>query len=673
MNLRAIWMAAAAAVLSAAGAPSRTIRWTISTPEDYQKGTVENVVVSSTGELSLGPVLVRHDSGELSLWSSAVDEKTGVVYFGSGIEGKIFRLDRGGQIKEVGRTGELVVTALAWGPGGRLYAATIPAGKVFSLDPAEGKLSPVATLPDPYVWSLASAGGALVAGTGPNGKVYRIDAEGKAALWCETGQSHVLSLAADQAGSVYAGTSPNGVLFKIAPDGKGAVVFNTEEQEIRAMAWGRDCLWIGANKSKRFDPKRFVRRLQAAAAQAQQGEEKESPFQDLFDGSIYRMVPGSPARLVHSFSRSYLTSLAVDARGAVYAGTGDEGQVWRLGAEGTPALLAKLKESQAMTLAVSAGELAAIGTGNPGTVSATSAAGPRTGSFTSEILDAKFPAVWGSLSWDATGRLAVQTRSGRTARPDDGTWSEWSEPLGRNPSKVPSPAGRYFQVRFTWKDDPGAVLRWVTLFYKTENQQPDVREMEVESFDDASAFLGKFRESAEVVARWKAADPDGDELVFRVYFQRHGREEWAPLTPEPLAKKEFKWDTRLAADGWYRLKVVASDETANPGESALSGAKVSRPFLIDNREPAFENVRIAGGVISGAVTDETSVVARIEYSLDAGPWRFALPTDGLYDERSERFSIPLPAGLSAGIHHASIRAFDGGGNVTVYQESFRQD
>jgi hypothetical protein len=146
-------------------------------------------------------------------------------------------------------------------------------------------------------------------------------------------------------------------------------------------------------------------------------------------------------------------------------------------------------------------------------------------------------------------------------------------------------------VRVTWKEDPAAVLRGVTLFDKTENPQPDLKQIEVEAYDDAPASLDKAPETSEVVPRWKAADPNGDELVFRVYSQREGRPEWMPLTSEPTARKAFKWDTRQAANGCYRLKVVASDEPTNPASEALSSVRVTRPTLVDNRKPTFQDLR----------------------------------------------------------------------------------
>lgn len=694
MTLRTRWTVLVGAVLLVAGPSAHAGQWTLSTAEDYQRGTLENVSVSSTGEISLSAELARHETGELVVWCSAADEKTGTVYFGTGTEGKIYALRAGEEPRELAKTGELVVTALSFGPQGKLYAATIPAGKIFVFDisqekrgadekvdeekvepegkrEAEKTLEPFATLPDPYIWSLTRVEDGLVAGTGPNGNIYRIDSEGKAELWFETRQSHVLSLATDPSGLLYAGTSPNGVLFRISSEAKGEVIFNTEEQEIRALVWGADALWIGANKAKKFDPKKFVRRLETAVAKAEEGEEKESPFQDLFDGSVYRMKGGGPPRLVHRLSKSYLTGLSVDRQGTVYVGCGDEGIVWRIQADGSWVLFAKLKESQTMTLPIVAGELAAIGTANPASMYRVSAAVAPTGSFTSEILDAKFPAIWGTLIWDATRPLTFQTRSGKTARVEDGTWSDWSEPLKASASKLPSPTGRYFQVRATWEKDPDARLRWIRLYYKTENQQPVVDTLEIEGFDSNEAFLGKSPESTELTIRWKATDPNGDNLVFRLYHQREGREGWVPLFPEGSAKKDYKWETRQAVDGWYRLKLVASDELNNPGDLALSAVKISGPILIDNRKPAFQNVTIKGQVVSGKVVDSSSVVARIDYSVNAGPWRYLLPIDGIYDERLERFQISLSEASSSANQDVSLRAFDAGGNIAVYQESFK--
>lgn len=75
--------------------------------------------------------------------------------------------------------------------------------------------------------------------------------------------------------------------------------------------------------------------------------------------------------------------------------------------------------------------------------------------------------------------------------------------------------------------------------------------------------------------------------------------------------------------------------------------------------------------MSFTATDDITVIARAEISVDAGPWKFVLPTDGIYDQRSEKFSAPVGKDLGAGVHSVIVRVVDAGGNVAVWQESFK--
>ena len=66
---------------------------------------------------------------------------------------------------------------------------------------------------------------------------------------------------------------------------------------------------------------------------------------------------------------------------------------------------------------------------------------------------------------------------------------------------------------------------------------------------------------------WHASDKDGDTLVYRLYYQADGDEAWVPaFLDKPLKKTEYSWNTESIPDGWYRIKVVASDEESNPWE-----------------------------------------------------------------------------------------------------------
>jgi hypothetical protein len=77
------------------------------------------------------------------------------------------------------------------------------------------------------------------------------------------------------------------------------------------------------------------------------------------------------------------------------------------------------------------------------------AAYPAAGTFTSSVFDAGRTATWLSASWNASlpagTSIVIETRSGGTSTPDDGSWSAWSAVA--SDGTVTSTAGRYLQYR----------------------------------------------------------------------------------------------------------------------------------------------------------------------------------------------------------------------------------
>ena len=76
--------------------------------------------------------------------------------------------------------------------------------------------------------------------------------------------------------------------------------------------------------------------------------------------------------------------------------------------------------------------------------------GVSSGTFESRVHDAgDAPAAWGALTAAVGGpagtQVTIETRSGQTSTPDDGTWSLY-EPLGAGDA-IQSPPGRYLQYR----------------------------------------------------------------------------------------------------------------------------------------------------------------------------------------------------------------------------------
>jgi hypothetical protein len=59
--------------------------------------------------------------------------------------------------------------------------------------------------------------------------------------------------------------------------------------------------------------------------------------------------------------------------------------------------------------------------------------------------------------------------------------------------------------------------------------------------------------------------------------------------------------------------------------------------------------------------DELGPIARIQLSVDAGPWRDVFPTDALLDRATEAFDVALGE-LPGAAHIVAVRAFDAAGN-----------
>ncbi|MFI5302191.1 MAG: hypothetical protein ACHREM_29220, partial [Polyangiales bacterium] len=171
-------------------------------------GELKGTAITSTGVLVAGwatesTAIVKGTS----VWSS-LELADGSVLLGCAPEGRVLKLDPAGKETVVAETGALAVTAIAHGPGGKIYAATIPEGEIFIVDPTQSvgvnPSAPAPTKPkawtklaSDHVWALAfdEKKGVLFAATGPDGKIYKIDAAGTATLFYMADDTQVVSLA----------------------------------------------------------------------------------------------------------------------------------------------------------------------------------------------------------------------------------------------------------------------------------------------------------------------------------------------------------------------------------------------------------------------------------------------------------------------------------------------
>ena len=159
--------------------------WEIRTYDDFRKGKLTNLSLTSDDELILAPRFdIVFNTEQTLIWSAVADSK-GNVYLGTGHDGKIFKVDPPEKGTLIADLAELDVLALAVDSKDVLYAGTSPDGKVYE-STSDGTPQKISSIPNvKYIWSLVfDKQGRLLVATGDKGIIYRVDAgrEGRAVL-----------------------------------------------------------------------------------------------------------------------------------------------------------------------------------------------------------------------------------------------------------------------------------------------------------------------------------------------------------------------------------------------------------------------------------------------------------------------------------------------------------
>jgi hypothetical protein len=666
---------------------TRTFR--VTSYKDFDAGEAHGVVLSSLGEAQSGYGAVRTEIGESVVYAS-VTAPDGTVYLGTGDQGNVYAFSHG-KLKKLAHLDAVLVTSLAIGPSGTLLAGAMPGGRVYTIA-KDGKVKQLAKLDAEHVWALAYDEGKQVvyAATGPKGRLYAIDLHGldrpfvgdRAHLVVETGEKHLLSLARGENGALYAGSSDHAILFRITPGASGSsakleALHDFQGEEIRAIARHGATLYVAVNQFQKSaapssTPSLFhgLPNLLAQAAATAPGRDRKGK------GAVWRVDPDGRVEKLHELSDGYFTALWVDGGGDVWAAAGAHGRVYLIRPDRTVFTAFDLPERQVLTLALDGPEKV-LGTGDAGAVYRVSNDPPKDAHYQTKVFDAQFLSRWGNVRYRGQGALSVQTRSGNTSTPDR-TWSGWQSPSRAAPQpsggtgRIASPEGRYLQVKVAF-GAPRTTLRDLTVYYRPQNQRARVTEITVGDEHEAHADSATPRpHSPTLKLRWKVENPDGDELVYRVFYREETELNWKPLGgPEPLTHAEYDWSTESIPDGNYVIKVVASDERSNPAPDALTHELTSSPFLIDNRKPELTELKVAYPLAEGRARDSFSPISELAYSVDGGDWLPLAPKDGVLDDPVEDLSLRLPSGLGRGTHSLAVRAVDAAGNVGAAQTTFR--
>jgi len=685
MNKRAIIAGALAAILSAAAFAVSTGFWVFGTQEEFLKGKSKGLSISSEGVLLPGFTIEKMDvEKEEAVWS-LYPYGGGKFLVGTGSAGKIY-IYEGDKVTPAWTTDSFAITCFASDGADLLLAGSMPKGIVFRLKKDGDKYTSevFAKLPASYIWRMAYSPKDKVffATTGPDGDLYKIDKDGAVTLWLDTKETNLLGLAVSPDGKVYVGSAPRGLIYEVTDKGKANVLFDCPEEEVWALSLDMSGLIAGANKTVEGAA---APEQKASDQGAQAPKEAEKPTSGSMpthaprSSSVYRVrLDGGGTKLFTSPKES-TWDVATDATGKILVATGETGHIYRLAADGTSyETLVDTEQKSITAIGMMNGDVAVMGTSGPATVLKVSAKA-ESGEFTSPVLNAGFAASWGSITWRGTGKISVQARSGQTGEPDD-TWSDWSAAITRPGEQVTPPRGKYFQFKVKL-EGAASSLDEIRAAFLTDNQRPEVDELSVKRLPPKGENPPpppekKEGQSARVVdawpkprsssleVDWKAIDPDGDKLAYRLYYRFQNAHNWLVLNDDkPIYDNKFQWETEGLPEGDYALKIVANDNEANPPARALTAVKILDPVVIDNRPPRLENLHLEGTTLIGRAEDDTSIIKYLAVQIDGGEWHFVFSEDGMFDSKSEGIKVDLKQFTDGGEHIVAVRAVDAEDNV----------
>ncbi len=646
--MKKIWILLAISLLSFA---STTKLWRREGAELFLKGTLKRVSLSWDGILRPSFKLTKLPEVKEDFLLSFLKDGSR-LWVGTGHEGRLYRIEPDGKVKLIYDASELDIYAITRDSRGNIYFATSPRGKIYRVkgDRVEEFFDPEGR----FIWKLKYHNGFLYAATGKPSALYRIDMEGAGQKIAELPDSQLLDFVFSR-NLIYLATSGKGRVY--AYDGKGAfLLWESPYEEVSSIAVWRGKIYAATQGKFRsqgkFSPSPASLSSIEVIVTPKTSAKKTGVSSVVMGGSyIYQIDPATRKAMVFwKNPQKYISSLAVFNK-SLYAATGGKrARVFRIEGFYRGDLVEEISAKE-VRLIYPADRLYIITSTPTGIYRMENL--KVGGYYITDVLDGGGQTLWGRIYFEGK-ELKVYTRSGNSSNPDS-TWEDWSPPVFSGEKVLSSPA-RYLQVKV--KIPVGASLSSLRVFYKKMNLPPRIDSIKVyppnvvfkeysrerirglpEDRDPGqgagSLTAKKAYKKGYRTLMWKASDPDGDRLVFKIIVK--GRD--LNITMERAWKDNYyTLDTTFLPDGKYSVEIVASDLPSNPPREAQQVSKTSANFLIDNTPPVISATPSSRG-IEVVVKDGGSGVKGLFYTTDGKNWTLARPQDGICDGKEERFLI----------------------------------
>jgi len=514
-----------------------TRTWEQSKFEELTKGTATGVAIRSVGGLALAPTFKSlYATPSTYIWAIAADD-SGNLYVAAGAPARVYRMTPSGKATIIFEPKELQVQALRTGPGGAIYAATAPDGKVYKLEHRPAASAPAtkadsspssgsdkdkdankASL-DPswsssvyfepgtkYIWDLAlDKAGNLYVATGDRGEIYRVTPKGDHAVFFKSDETHIRVLAFDAQDNLIAGSDGSGLIYRISPAGEGFVLYSAPKKEITALALDRAgniyAAAVGEKRSGGSSGSSAAALLTLSTSAASSSNALQVPGMTIntappspstagpfpFPGGsagsgsdVYRIAPdGSPARLWTSHEDIVYT-LAFDSQERLLAGTGNRGHIFAITGLDDFFDLLKAPASQVTAFAKAPGGGLYAATSNLGKIFVLGPEPESQGTYQSDVFDAKIFSRWGRADFRGTGNVELFARSGNVDNPDR-NWSAWKKIDWAKSGETGIPPARYAQWKVVLRSGTTAPsVDSVALNYLPKNAAPEIDDLTVQ-------------------------------------------------------------------------------------------------------------------------------------------------------------------------------------------------
>ena len=590
------------------------------------------------------------------------------------------------------------VTALAVRPDGTLIAGTTPGGRVYTVDPKNGKSKLFATLDGR---ARLGAGArrqerrpSTRAPAAPGRSPPSTPAAARARLW-DSGDKHVVSLLQADDKHLYAGTSRGGDPLQASASTAAPRRWPTSTPR-RCARWRASggALYVAVNDFEK-ERRRRGRRPGPAAATRHAGSPSRPPDRPPSAGALprpgqrkakaalYRIDPDGRMEQMFSIPDGYFTALAFDDDGRAYVGTGSEGRVYRVVARSHRGAGDRRPRAAGADAAARRQRL-------PGRHRRRRrhlprrARGAAAGDLPVARARRRVPVALGPvpLARHARRRHREPLGQHRQARHDldrlRAARAARARPAEGGVGQVASPPARYVQYRATFGAPEAGWRRsrWPTCRRTSARASPSSATADGGAPAPPIGGAGRRWRRARPRRRRRARTrpcsscagrsrtPTATSSSYRLAFRQENDAVWRPLGgPDPLTKTEYDWNTEGLPDGTYVVQGHRQRRAlASRASCALDTTFTSSPILVDNRKPEVAGLAVKYPYVSGRARDDQSPLVAMEY-VDRRR-RLADPVGRRrHLRRPRRVVHDQAAALAPGPHAVAVRAWDSADNV----------